>query len=407
MVSHRPLRVALISGSVIRHDAISASVLADARAFSADPRFMVQLFSYCCDAGDVPHRQVGSLTELLLDPCYLASDALIFHFGIYYELFNALLLGNGHGRRIVRYHNVTPPELLPPASARIIGKSLDQQHAMAEADAIWPVSPFNHRCLLELGLPPERIEVLPLAVDWRPAAAAAGPQRQPLILYVGRFVTSKGLLDLVEALALLQQRQVPPFRAVLAGSRSFSDAGCIDALKARLRAHGLDARVEIRESVADAELRELYGSALLAAFPSYHEGFGVPVIEALAGGAIPVVADAAALPETLDGLGRVVPVRSPPALAAAMAELLTAHAAGQGRLDPVPVDRGRLAFADYRRQVAAHLAAFAPDHVAAELRRRVLDLVASTHAHARAGSCRMQHRGGHAAVIARPAQAEE
>ena len=130
MVSHRPLRVALISGSVIRHDAISASVLADARAFSADPRFMVQLFSYCCDAGDVPHRQVDNLTELLLDPFYLASDALIFHFGIYYELFNALLLGNGHGRRIVRYHNVTPPELLPEMARYNAMAARDFGHAV-------------------------------------------------------------------------------------------------------------------------------------------------------------------------------------------------------------------------------------------------------------------------------------
>lgn len=369
------MRVSVISGSVVRHDAISASAHADGLAFHADPRFKVRLFSYRCDLDAVPHRTVRCLNDLLLDPFYLASDVLLFHFGVFYELFNAVLIGNGRGRTVVRYHNVTPKELLPPSSGHVTEKSLRQMHNMLSADAIWPVSPYNRRCLGELGFPLERVEVVPLAVDWRRAAAQAGPDRAPLVLYVGRFVASKGLHDLVEALALLRARQGAPFRAVLAGSTSFSHASCLEELKARLGARGLSDTVEIRENIPDGELRALYRQALVAAFPSYHEGFCVPVIEALAGGAVPVVSDAAALPETLRGLGRVVPVRAPEALAAAIADLLAAREAGGGRLGVAPVDRGPMPFAAYRAAVADHLAAFDPAEVADQLRARALALL--------------------------------
>lgn len=380
MVTAARVRVSVISGSLVRHDAISASARADVLALHDDPRFKVRAFSYQCAFEDVPYRRVGCVNDLLLDRFYLASDVLIFHFGVFYELFDAVLLGNGRGRTAVRYHNVTPKEFLPPSSGHVTDKSLRQLHNMSSADAIWPVSAYNQRCLAELGFPHDQVEILPLAANGGLAATPAQAKRSALILYVGRFVASKGLFDLVEALALVRKEDAAPFQAILAGSRSFSHRSCIDELHARLASRGLGATVEIREDIPDEELRALYGRALVAAFPSYHEGFCVPVIEALAGGAVPVVSNAAALPETLGGLGRVVPVRSPEALATAISELLRAHQAGAGRLDRVPADRGAMPFAEYRAQVEAHIAVHEPANVAARLRDRVLALAARTDA---------------------------
>ena len=162
------------------------------------------------------------------------------------------------------------------------------------------VSAFSRRELTELaGLAPERISVVPGGVDpaFSPAAdaerarAALGLVR-PYVLCVASHTARKNLAALVPAAEALAGEGIDV--AVAGGHRpQFAAEAGLDAL--RLLGH-----------VPDALLPGLYAGAEAFALPSVYEGFGLPVLEAMAAGTPVVAADVAALPETCGGAARLV-----------------------------------------------------------------------------------------------------
>lgn len=123
--------------------------------------------------------------------------------------------------------------------------------------------------------------------------------------------------DLVVALDRLRDR-FPDVTVVITG-RPDTEAEAIGTLAARL---GLTDRVHQLGRVSEAELDALYRSAAALVFPSEYEGFGNPVLEAMARGCPVVTTDAAALPEVCGLAGLTVPTGHPVALAAAVARVL-------------------------------------------------------------------------------------
>lgn len=95
-----------------------------------------------------------------------------------------------------------------------------------------------------------------------------------------------------------------------------------DNLEAQAAALGLSDRVHLLGRVPEEDLDDLYRSASAVVIPSEYEGFGNPVLEAMARGRPVIVADAGALPEVCGDAGLVVTVRHPVALAAAVARVL-------------------------------------------------------------------------------------
>jgi glycosyltransferase involved in cell wall biosynthesis len=129
--------------------------------------------------------------------------------------------------------------------------------------------------------------------------------------------------------------------------------------------------------LSEARLARAYEQASIVAVPSFHEGLCVPVLEALHAGAIPVVSNTAALPETLNGLGRLSPVGDAAALADCLAEVVADIRAI--RRDPqnakLRVERGALTVDAYQEAVSRYLATFAPAPLGAELIRRLRAMV--------------------------------
>ena len=123
--------------------------------------------------------------------------------------------------------------------------------------------------------------------------------------------------DLVMALDRLRDR-FPELSVVITGRADTEDAP-LRELIARL---GLRDRVHQLGRVSESELDDLYRSADALVFPSEYEGFGNPVLEAMARGCPVVTTDAAALPELSGPAGLVVPVGRPAALAGAIARVL-------------------------------------------------------------------------------------
>ncbi len=149
------------------------------------------------------------------------------------------------------------------------------------------------------GVPEERISVIPLGYDatvFRPAltgqvgagksdaecgtAASARASPRPYLLHVGQAYPHKNLERLIRAFARLVPLH-PDLRLVLAGKPHPTETPRLRALVDHL---GLQRRVQFRAYVPYADLPDLYRGALALVYPSLWEGFGLPVLEAMACG---------------------------------------------------------------------------------------------------------------------------
>jgi len=116
----------------------------------------------------------------------------------------------------------------------------------------------------------------------------------PYIFYVGRLERKKNITGLLEAFALMIERNKNiPHKLVLAGDASFG----YDEIKYMVNQYNLDDRVRKTGYVDEADLPFIYNSADAFVFPSLYEGFGIPLLQAMACG-IPIAAsNAASIPE--------------------------------------------------------------------------------------------------------------
>ncbi len=141
------------------------------------------------------------------------------------------------------------------------------------------------------------------------------------ILYVGTLHPRKNLTRLVEAYALLRQ-QPPPHGEwpllVLAGKRGWM----YGRLAGHVRELGLEREVIFPGYVAQADLAALYTGAACFVMPSLYEGFGLPLLEAMACGVPVVAADASSLPEVAGDAALLVAPTDVAAWAAALARVL-------------------------------------------------------------------------------------
>jgi glycosyltransferase involved in cell wall biosynthesis len=96
---------------------------------------------------------------------------------------------------------------------------------------------------------------------------------------------------------------------------------------------GLDTAVRWLGRVADADLPGLYARAIAVVVPSLHEGFGIPVLEAMAAGANVLASNTSALPEVGGAAACLLPPHDPNAWSRALAEICSATAATTQRRD--------------------------------------------------------------------------
>jgi glycosyltransferase involved in cell wall biosynthesis len=147
------------------------------------------------------------------------------------------------------------------------------------------------------------------------------------ILHVGTLHPRKNLSRLVEAFALLSSQfiihnsefGIRQSQLVIAGKKGW----LYNEIFSRVKAMGLADQVVFTGYVTDADLPALLSGAQLFAFPSLHEGFGFPVVEAMSCGVPIVCSDASSLPEVAGDAALLVDPLDTEALAAAMARLLT------------------------------------------------------------------------------------
>jgi teichuronic acid biosynthesis glycosyltransferase TuaC len=186
------------------------------------------------------------------------------------------------------------------------------------------VSEATRRTVLEMAGPLVQVDLLPNVLD---EAAFAAPTREPrirgLILFVGIVRRIKGLDVLVRALAILLADQPKAHLKVIGSTLTRSGRRDEQEVRNLATSLGVADRIEFVDHLTPHEVSAEMRRAAVLAVPSHRESFSAVTIEALASGT-PVVATRCGGPEELlDNLvGRLVPVNDPPAMAAALAEIL-------------------------------------------------------------------------------------
>ena len=376
--ARRPVRIAVVASVIARYDAISMAARDTVRAFCDAGGFDVSAFTARSDFPDLGAHLVADARALRAHRAFRSADIAVYHFGIFSPLFEVLSRDNGRTRQIVAFHNVTPPEYVAPTQRAVVEHSLRQLETFRSVDRYWAVSPTNADALVAHGVDRAAIEVIPLAVDRPPAAALDGKPAPPVrLLFVGRLVPSKGVLDLIEAIDIARTRTAIPFQLDIAGNEEFSDASYAADVKAAVDTRGLSTRVRFMGAVEDARLDELYRIAHLLVIPSYHEGFCRPVIEGLRAGCVPAGYAAYNLPHAAHGLGRLVPTGNRGALAAALVELIAALAPASGRAEArlLPLDAGPLSPAAFDAAAQRYVQDFAFERVADQMLRSARGLL--------------------------------
>lgn len=227
--------------------------------------------------------------------------------------------------KIMMYHNITPAHLLAgiPGLARYADLGREQlDFWRTRTVAALAVSEFNMLELRQHGY--EWASTCPLLfdIDALRARATSGEGREPgqpfTVLFVGRIVESKGQAELADAFAEFHARYQKPCRLVLVGRTEGGGGGYVADLYRRIGELGLRQAVTITGQVSDDELIAWYNRADIYVSLSLHEGFGVPLIEAMVHD-LPVIAFAAgAVPFTMDRSGVIIGSREPGDVAEAM-----------------------------------------------------------------------------------------
>jgi glycosyltransferase involved in cell wall biosynthesis len=244
------------------------------------------------------HREALPIAELAAQVS--PDDALLYHYAITSPALDTVVATPA--RRVLVYQNPTPPEwfdLVSARSARSAYRALRELPRVAgHFELAVTLSHYSQRSL-------ERLAFAQRAV-WAPAVTAPARWRRApepgLVLGVGRIVPNKRWEVLVRAMAALR-RSHPRARCELVGNpeemEPYADALCSLALR-------LDSGTTMSGKVGDADLERAYARCAVMAFPSAHEGFGVPLAEAMARG-IPVVASRhTAVAEVAGGAGVLV-----------------------------------------------------------------------------------------------------
>ncbi len=246
-----------------------------------------------------PHRYLRSFSDRL--PASAARRLLWENRAPSADLFHGLnqrLDAARHRRTVCTFHDLFV--ISGDYSTREFrNRFAAQARAAADrSDLIITVSAFTGRQVEQLlHIDPARIRVIPHGARPAPTPNAAIP-REALVLSVGAIQRRKNIVRLVEAFEHLTHE----WKLVLAGSFGFAS----EAARERIERSPRKQDIQVHGYVSDSQLEDLYRRASILAFPSLDEGFGMPVLDAMARGVPVLTSNVSAMPEVAGGAALLV-----------------------------------------------------------------------------------------------------
>ena len=366
------MKVAYVNGVCVHHDAISNSIVEEIRTLQA-MGYEVKLYAYAFDHDWIDFECVGNVADIARSQYFLESELVVLHFGIYYPLFNVIPLIPRRAKRLVVFHNITPPHLLTEDKRELIEKSFSQISNMRWVDHVACDSLTNLEVLREANVETPA-SVISLSVN----CLGPVPERKPSFddgtircAFVGRFVRSKGVSEILQGFErILIDAPWSVVQVDFIGNIGFSDPEVVSQLNAQADAlrqrFGHRLTVSLHGSAGDEFKYACLRDADLLVLPSYHEGFCVPVVEALASGCRVISYDNSNLPAVGGGLSDLVPTGDTAAFHRVMGSVVT-------ELLSAPWQEG--GYAEFAKSAAAHALEFSPERVSRQFGRVVKALL--------------------------------
>jgi glycosyltransferase involved in cell wall biosynthesis len=254
-------------------------------------------------------------------------EGVVYHHSIGSDLVD--FAGGFPGAKSLVYHNVTPPDFVKAHDPKLAKELALGREALSQLASRFTVvyadSAYNARELTHYGfIDPE---ILPIIVD--PGKWGGRPDERLMVklqdgtvnvLFVGRLIANKRQDHLIKAFRCFLPL-IPNSRLILVGDYDSED-NFYRHLKSMTSVPDLDQRVWLTGKVSDAELQAYYRTAHLLWSMSEHEGFGVPLIEAM-WHEVPVLAfKSSAIPETLGAAGMMFTTKQELGKVAVLAKMM-------------------------------------------------------------------------------------
>lgn len=272
-----------------------------------------------------------------------ATDILIYHVCTYAPICDNVFL-NSSGKKVIIYHNITPSRFLAPYDlglSKLISEASEGVKKFKSVDLAIAHSDFNAIELKELGF--TNVYTVPLFFEEHqciPDPDILNGYNDGWInfLFVGRLAPNKCQEDVIKAFAYYCNYINRQSRLILVGSTTFSNY--TNLLKQVVELEGVQQHVIFTEKVSFSQLKAYYQVAHIFMCMSEHEGFCVPLLEAMQYD-IPIIAYASsAVPETLGEAGILVNQKDIPVIAE-LAHLLVSNQSLRSKV--IQSQRSRLA----------------------------------------------------------------
>jgi glycosyltransferase involved in cell wall biosynthesis len=256
-------------------------------------------------------NEVVPISQYARRSCKRRGEFLIYHHSLYWELGEELY-ARTRNTKILKYHNITPPHFFSPYSSLFQGyadrgRQQTSRLVADQTELLLGDSQFNAQELIDVGADPARTQTLPPFhhADELGKTEASIPELEQYldgrtnIVFVGRFVPNKGHLNLLRTFAFFRKHLEPNSRLIMVGKLSPEFMKYGEEIQSGISDLGLNGSVVTVSSASPGQLRAVYLAAHIFLCLSEHEGFCVPLVEAMYH-KIPIVAlRRTAVPETL------------------------------------------------------------------------------------------------------------
>ncbi|MCS6842633.1 MAG: glycosyltransferase, partial [Roseiflexus sp.] len=351
-------RAVILSITVAAYDAIGRHIIAQIQTFRQagyrvlvlaehiDERLPVDvLLSVITTSRETLHEYTAALEHLR------RSDVIIVHYPLYYALAE-VIRDIRHGAVIFDYHGITSPDIwgveTPNYYDRLV-QGVRNLPLVQYADYAVGHSLLTCAELIATGVvEPERvtqmtypvIENVGFSSDPDPGIIEQfGLHDRHVLLYVGRMARNKRIHTLIEALPAIVARHPETLLTLVGEYRPPAYQQYVREVEARARELGVAAHVRFTGQVDDKTLEQLYRACAAFVTASVHEGFCMPVVEAMAHGRPVVATNVTALPETVGDAGLLFDPDDTTGLADQICRLLDELPPPDDHRDPLAVMR--------------------------------------------------------------------